>query len=381
MAETLGDLNPVVQALDGARYIPANRSRLQPYTWSELSSLPKRVPLIRGVLDCSGLSLLYGESGCGKTFLALDISLSIVFGVEWCGRKVKKGAVVYIAAEGGGNIGDRLEAYREYHGWLQSDYFAIIPFSVDCSKDSQEIEELITEIQKIPAVSLVVVDTLSRAISGADENSSSAMTGFISSCDKIRERTGAHVLIVHHCGKSSENGPRGHSSLKAAVDTVIAVKNTKGRISAVIEKQRDSASGDEFHFKLESIPLGQDEEGSELASCVLCPTDRTENSPNRLSKQSRAGLKILNTCIQKKIDSGHINDGVSGGLRISLCEYREAFKEADICASDKPNSTDRALKRCMRALKNEGIIDTCEGFVWLADKSDKARQTRDCPSA
>src|SRR5262249_15050274 len=65
-------------------------------------------PLIKGYLECEQISLIVGEYSCGKTFFALDRDLHIAAGCEWFGCRVNQGPVVYLAAEAGRSIQNRV---------------------------------------------------------------------------------------------------------------------------------------------------------------------------------------------------------------------------------------------------------------------------------
>jgi hypothetical protein len=67
------------------------------------------------ILPKAGLAMVYGESGAGKTFFVFDMVATIARGVDWRGRKVKKGRVIYVAAEGVGGFRKRLNAYASHH--------------------------------------------------------------------------------------------------------------------------------------------------------------------------------------------------------------------------------------------------------------------------
>ena len=54
---------------------------------------------IKGLLPRTGLACIFGASGSGKTFLALDIACHIATGMSWGERKTAQGVVIYIAAE------------------------------------------------------------------------------------------------------------------------------------------------------------------------------------------------------------------------------------------------------------------------------------------
>ena len=71
-------------------------------------------------------------------------------------------------------------------------------------------------------IALIVVDTLSRALVGGNENGPEDMTAYIANSDVLREHGQCSVLSVHHSGKATDLA-RGHSSLRAATDTEIEV--------------------------------------------------------------------------------------------------------------------------------------------------------------
>src|SRR5262249_26457754 len=60
------------------------------------------------------LATLTAKPGTGKTFVALDLALSVASGREWLDKfDVRRGMVVYVVAEGGGGVGMRLRAWKQ----------------------------------------------------------------------------------------------------------------------------------------------------------------------------------------------------------------------------------------------------------------------------
>ncbi len=75
-------------------------ARCRLLTAREVLELPDPEWLIDGFMEQAVFGGLYGRSGDGKTFVALDLALSIATGRVWQGRVVKQGPVVYVVAEG-----------------------------------------------------------------------------------------------------------------------------------------------------------------------------------------------------------------------------------------------------------------------------------------
>ena len=238
---------------------------------SEIRLSQGRPYVVKGLLDLGGMSVVYGNSNTGKTFLALDISFRYGARRNVAGARVRKGAVIYVAAEGGGSVRDRVAAWRAHHQVPSASFipFALAPCSVDLFSSAADTDALIrvieTELAKLrdaTAPVLVVLDTLARVMAGGNENQPDAMGAVIRNVDRIRAMTGAHVMVVHHTGKEQAKGARGHSSLRAATDTEIEVTGDSGSVrQATVTKQRDHVSGDKFGFELRSVDLGVDEDG------------------------------------------------------------------------------------------------------------------------
>ena len=355
---------PPLQAADAA-YKPPRR-RLQPLTFHELQDMPKIFSLIKGVLDQGGSSVIYGDSNSGKTFIAVMMALYIALGWEWCGRRVRQCRVLYIAAEAGGSIVRRLEAFALHHGLKDLPGFHLIPAAVNFCSTEKDAQEVITEAQALGGVGLIVIDTLARAMAGGNENGPDDMGAFIRNIDLIREKTGAQVEIIHHSGKDPTKGGRGHSSLRAAVDTEIEViQSENGIITAEIKKQRDGQKGDKFCFVLESVELGKDEDGDLITSCVLIPTEEPPAQKLKGSggRQARA-LTILHNLLTEHGEPGVPKKGMTELVFVRLDDFRTALKDGNIIASDKPDNVRRGISKVIEDLNNKGITATWEDKIW-----------------
>lgn len=222
--------------------------------------------LVKGWLSKGGLAILYGPSNAGKTFIAIDIAMHVAAGQPWRGHKVRGGGVLYIAAEGGSGVKNRLAAIRQERPGFAGANFTLLPVSLDLHApgDAQAVCEIMPD--ETPA--LVVVDTLARSMGAGDENSARDAAMFVANCDLIREATGAALMVVHHTGKDQERGARGSSALRAAVDTELHVTD---EWEIVCKKQRDIAIGATQYFSLREVILGNDDDGEPVTSAVVDP--------------------------------------------------------------------------------------------------------------
>jgi hypothetical protein len=360
----------------------SKRHRLAPVSWAELEQIPEQPSLIKGVLDQNGTSLIFGESGTGKTFLALDIAFHIARGMSWNGRTTTQGAIVYVITEGAYNFRKRLEAIRQHNDIQDHPPLYVVMSSIDLRSGvsdaatlNREIKQLV-EREELDGVSLIVIDTLARAMSGGDENTPVDMGKFIKHCDRIRTETGAHLMIIHHSGKDQSRGARGHSSLRAAVDTEIEITGGGDNvITAEITKQRDGETGGKFCFRLETIEISQDADGEAEKSCVLVPVDVPAASKPGLKGQKHRAMNILMDCIADRGETRPVKIGHDPVLCVTIEEYREALKLNNISVSDKPDSIDKAIRRAIEGLNNAGMTESYGDYIWIPDRPDNNGRT------
>lgn len=247
--------------------------------------------IIKGVIDQGAMSVVYGPSNSGKTFFALDMAFNIAIGAPWRGRRVKPCAVLYLAAEGGRGVSNRLAALKATTGVCDVP-FALKRAGLDLLHDQADLQHICDlaahvsdQRQGLPL--LIVIDTLSRVMAGGDENSAADMTALIRNIDAVREATEAHIMLVHHTGKDAARGARGHSSLRAATDTEIEVQADGESRAAFVSKQRDNPGGETFPFTLKAVPLGHDQDGDEVVSCVVEVADSDEYSAAKKAAKGR----------------------------------------------------------------------------------------------
>lgn len=255
-----------------------------------LDCLPKAQWLIKGVLPSTrDPIILFGASGSGKSFVALDAVLAIARGVDWRGHRVRQGRACYIAAEGGAGIGKRVRAYCD---WYSLDINAL-PIDVVTAApnilDQEDVAELVKTLATFGPYDVVVVDTFAQVTPGANENAGEDMGRALANIKAIQEATSSTVIVVHHAGKDLQRGSRGWSGLKAAAEAQIEILRDEdsGLRQIHVEKMKDGEDGARYAFKLETLQIGIDEDGDAITSCVALPADL----PPREELADRKGVK------------------------------------------------------------------------------------------
>jgi archaellum biogenesis ATPase FlaH len=220
------------------------------YSTAELLRLPPPEWLIDGVLPAGGLVGLYGPSGTGKSFVAIDLALCVATGRPWQGHDVAKGSVLYVSAEGGTGVGKRALAWlltNEVDPTEVDMAWMIEPIPIHTDSDQLEIllNRIIHEARLSP--SLVVVDTLARCFDG-DENETEDMGRFVAGIDVLRHQLGTTVLVVHHTRLGGDR-ERGNTALRSAADTMIALEGDGPGITLTCNKQKDDAEFDPIELE------------------------------------------------------------------------------------------------------------------------------------
>ena len=224
----------------------------------ELEALPPPRWLVPGVLVEGSLAAIYGAPESGKSFLAVDMSMAVAGGLDWHGRPVERGGVLYIAAEGAPGLGKRVRAWKIEHG-AQGQQFEFHLMRDDLNLAAEKdggvraFAQAVTD--ELGPLRLIVIDTLNQTAAGADENSAKDMGRYIASMKRLRDATGAAVVVVHHSGKDVSKGMRGSTALLGAMDTTVEVDRDKDRraITVTVQKQKDAERETPMRFTLERM--------------------------------------------------------------------------------------------------------------------------------
>lgn len=346
---------------------PARRYRV--LAVGDLLNTPPLPWLVRGVIPAQGLACLFGASGSGKSFLALDMCAAVAGGAAWFGCRVTAAPVVYVALEGEHGFRQRVTAWQTHAGCNLPDglRFVMQAFDLRSPDDLADLADAV--IASGGAGGLLVIDTLNRAAGGADENSSKDMGEIIDAAKALQFQLGGTVLLIHHAGKDQTKGMRGHSSLHAALDAAVEVRREGDRREWLIAKSKDDDDSAAHPFRLEVVEIGTDEHGDTLTSCAVvadnCAAEFRRVLPPK-SGNMRVVWDALGDLLRKAGDSRPKDAPASlptGRPAVRLDDAIEHLRERLAC--DAKRKTERT-QQALTGLQAKGLIVIDGGLVWIA---------------
>lgn len=214
---------PSVRARD---YVRTQPGALRLYDTSELMNLPPMRWLVQDIIPEGSFCVLYGPSGSGKSFCAMDIALCVGSGLPWKGKPTVPGLVLYVSAEGRAGLGQRITAWMRDKGLDATDASIVwLPEAVSLHGESEHLDTLFERFDELEGdygrPTLIIIDTLARCFDG-DESKTEDMGRFVKGVDRLRAAFGCSVMAIHHTSKAGAE-ERGNGALRAATDTMIRV--------------------------------------------------------------------------------------------------------------------------------------------------------------
>lgn len=320
--------------------------------------------LVDDILPSTGLASVYGGSGLGKSFLCLDMAAAVALGLHWFGRPTRQARVVYVPLEGRGGFPRRIKAWATHNGVDFPDEVEFVQESFAFNKrgHAQALGEAIVQGG---GAGLIIIDTLNKAAPGADENSSTDMGRIIEGATTIQELTGALVLLIHHPGKDSSRGLRGHSSLHAALDAIIEIRKDGELTRWTLIKSKDGEDNVGHAFRLSPVEIGCDDTGKTINSCVVEAVEGVvasveKNQPTGANQKAilNAAREILN---QRRMDFVTETSDTPEGMAFD--HLLEALK--DVLVDVPPKHRKLRTKEALERVCEMGYLATSEGLICL----------------
>ncbi len=243
---------------------------------SGLKSIEPPAWLIPGVLPEDAYGMLVGPSGSYKTFIALDMALTIATGGGgplyagkwkglWSPPPGGPRPVLFSVGEGWAMIRQRAEAWMLYHFGHTDvpDEFILTDPVPHIHGGEEAVAQLAEGARKYhEGYALVVLDTVARAMQGVSSSADEHATGFTRMCDLMRRQLGASILALHHTGHDNQERGRGSSAFIGDPDVILSsVRAQKELTRMTMPKQKDAPAWEKpVWVQLETVPLDGERE-------------------------------------------------------------------------------------------------------------------------
>jgi hypothetical protein len=344
--------------------------------FADIERTPRKKWLVENFLGESELSCKFGPPGSAKSVLAGDLGAHVAAGRLWFGRRVKQGAVLYVAAERVGLVKRRLAAFRLHHN-IDNLPLAVISGAIDLRSSHVSACDIIACGRRLEddtgiKMALIEIDTVARVLAGGDENSSKDIGALVDNLARIQETTGAHVLVLHHVPHDQQR-MRGHGALLAACDTTIRIENTGTIRTATIDKTNDGHEGERLAFTLRSIELHRDVDTGETTTApIVLPVDGEQHAAThvgraaRLPKAASIALRALTEALADFGAEAAAFDHVPPHVRVvTIAQWRQQAYRRGISTSEEERAKQQAFKRASEYLIGAGRVAAWDGQVWL----------------
>ena len=354
--------------------------------------------LIDDMIPENTTGLIVGESGAGKTFVALHLAGSLAVGKPFFGKQINaRGGTVYVCAEGSFSIHDRIKA--EFSGsispHLKSDAgsgremnLSDMPIPVFAGihnlNDDGHLDEVIGKIlaaademqerHGLP-LRLVIIDTMLAGVAIDDWNNPAQAQRAMAVLSKIAQATGATTIGVHHHGKDKSRGPTGSYALTATADFILSVyrdgDQPGGRRWLRTTKSRGGETGSSCDFDLASVLVDMDERGNEKYCAFVEPrldTSHNEEVNDGKSTPESKGSAAFKQAFAEAVKSGRVIEFDDGKYRGTLkALLRGRF---DGCYGGKSEDANRkAFTRALKSAIDDSAITikSKDGADWVCD--------------
>lgn len=216
------------------------------------------------------------------------------------------------------------------------------------------------------APKLVVIDTFHRNMGGGDENSAEDIAFFLLYVDSfIRKKFGCTVLIIHHSGHADKSRARGSSSISGAMDFILRLSGSSGRLTLSTEKQKDGEPAPDLYLELKQVDLTfMSNDGPPVTSQVV--VEAATPSPLDALRATQAGKSLL-----EALEEGGQQPGPQMQLSSDVTRvvpedlWRAKYLAARASNDVKPESLAKDFNRKRKALLDVGLVCEHGGWVWV----------------
>ncbi|MBM3747477.1 MAG: AAA family ATPase [Acidobacteria bacterium] len=205
--------------------------------------------LVEQLWGASSVGVIGGAPKCSKTWLGLDLALSVATGTACLGRYAvpQPGPVlVYLAEDALPIVRQRVEGMARHRGLalerVEIHVITAPTLRLDRDPHRRQLQETAQRLQP----RLLLLDPLVR-LHGIDENSAGEVAGLLAYIRELQRQLDLSVILVHHTRKNAAGVAagqtlRGSGDLHAFGDSNLYLRRVKERLLLVSEHRAAPAS-------------------------------------------------------------------------------------------------------------------------------------------
>jgi len=313
---------------------------------AEIAPPPKEDQwLVKGLWGRSAVGILGGQPKCMKTWLGLEMAVSVASGTACLDRFAVAApgpALVFLAEDALGQVRERIEGLCRRRGRRLDALDLLVITEPVLRLDDRSCRERLENTVARHRPRLLLLDPLVR-LHGLDENSSHDVSRLLGHLRELERRYGVSVVLVHHASKRRRAHPgqslRGSSDLHAWTDTTAILTRRNEHVVLALEHR--------FAAAPEPLVLGLVGEGGAAPALRIVDGEaglvRSPGDPNVLAE------RVLDV----------------------VREAARPLRRGEIRAQVRVNN--QRLGEVLRELEQGGRLDRGPGG-WVAGRSERKRR-------
>jgi hypothetical protein len=375
--------------MDATAFPPPNASRLngtgkplgiEVLTPAEIGPGQHRPYVVKGLIARRDHAIAMGQPGSGKSAFVPYVAYAVAQDRPVFGRRVAGGPVVYLAAEDGHGMKNRVRALMGRHGDAPDFHLIPMPLNLSDAKARDALADLIAEIEPV----LVVVDTIAKAFPDMIENESWSMGPTVAKLRDLAGDTEAAVWSVHHVAKDGGTSPRGHGSLAGDADVTMLIEGSGAETRRVrLGKNRNGPDDITFSFEVVIDTLGMDDDGDPIIAPVATEAEGGRlfmaKHEGKLSDRNAVLLRLIrdiDPTIFKPVAPANgmaVLPALERQMLIRVLIVQGWFPEPFLRQNPQPTGEtwglsqegQKMLYQALTTLKRRGFLNFNRPYIWM----------------
>jgi AAA domain len=252
--------------------------------------------LVEQLWGASAVGVIGGAPKCSKTWLGLDLALSVASGTPCLGKYAvpEPGPVlVYLAEDALPLVRERVAGMARHRGLeLQSVEIHVIT-APTLRLDQDEHRMRLFETAKRLRPRLLLLDPLVR-LHGIDENNAGEVAELLGYIRSLQRRLGLSVVLVHHTRKNAAGGAaagqglRGSGDIHAFGDSNLYLRRAGGQRLVLLSEHRAAPASPPVYLEL----LATDAETTHLEVVGETAIERQRSLQERVLDLLTSGVTL-----------------------------------------------------------------------------------------